>query len=378
MVGVLQKRRNTSLSRKYILDKKSIIGILILIFASTQFTFGQKLSSIVALDSAKIEYKFGRIEKAMQFLNDAEQIKASRQVLAEIYLYKARIYSMQLNSSEAERCTYSLLVIRPFTEFANDEFVEITRAAANAKISPYFSFGTFYGLNNPSVNSSNESSLISSSEITTISNSSVNLGDSYGINAEFYLRRRWSIYTEFNLTQLNFTRSTSVEGLATSELYFHFKYIQLPIGMRFDILPILFYSKKNPINISVGAGAYGNKLNSAEAFSGGVDDYYYGINAINVNNYFNSFTYGAWADASFAYRKNRIKFSLKLRYYKDFNLANNSYAKYSIGTGDDIIFENYQIIDDIYFSNITLNFGLNYYLRYKIFDDIIKKKSNDD
>ncbi|MCK5539184.1 MAG: hypothetical protein KAI79_20345, partial [Bacteroidales bacterium] len=67
---------------------------MILIFASTQFTFGQKLSSIVALDSAKIEYKFGRIEKAMQFLNDAEQIKASRQVLAEIYLYKARIYSM--------------------------------------------------------------------------------------------------------------------------------------------------------------------------------------------------------------------------------------------------------------------------------------------
>lgn len=371
MVGILQKRRDRTIQRKFILSTISLVFGLIIFSKNIQ---SQDLTSIKSLDSAKIDYKLGRLDKAMLFLDEAEALQASRQIKAEIFLYKARIHSLQFNSAMADFYTKKFVVITPFFKFDEDEQSEILLVARQSKISPRFGLGVSYAMNSLLINNISNSSLISSSDETNVSNFSHFYDFSLGINAEWYFYRVSSIYSEINFTRFNFVRKTLVGDISNTETYFNLHYIQLPIGLKFDLAPIYFYSRAKFFNFYVSGGIYGSRLNGSKAYAGGYTEFYDDLNAISMNNYFNRYIYGYWTSVAFAYRIRKIKISLAMRYQQDLAQVNASVAQYALGTGDELLFNHYQIIDNMYFSNIALQFGATYHIRYKIFKDLFGKR----
>jgi len=371
MVGILQKRRNRTIQRKFILS--TLLLSLCLIINLKQI-HSQDLTSIKSLDSAKIDYKLGRLDKAMMFLDEAEALQASRQVKAEIYLYKARIHSLQFNSAMANYYTKKFVVITPFFKFDDDEQSEILLLAQQSKISPRLGFGISSAMNSLIIENISTSSLISSSEEIYVNNSSQFYDLSVGINTEWYFSRVSAVYAELNITRFNFMRKTVVGNINETETYFNLHYTQLPIGFKLDLAPIYFYSRAKFFNFYISGGIYSSRLIGSKAYTGGYDDFMDDINAISMDNYFNRYVYGYWASAAFAYRMKKFKISMAVRYQQDLAQANAPLAQYALGTGDELLFNHYQLIDNMNFSNVALQFGVTYHVRYKIFKDLFEKR----
>lgn len=351
---------------------KHILFLLITLLTGSTI-YAQKESSIKLLDSAKIAYNTGQINVALNHLKKAETLKNSRQIDAEIFLYQARIYAHKRDVKKLEAYTREYLVLKPFTSFENDEFSEIIQTANQSVISPRWGIGASFGLLDTRIIYQTPTSLITSATPIVIELNPVQLNTQFALNTQFYLHKHFSVYAEFNKSSIAFSREQTNENIKNASMYFSVGYINLPLGLKTDLIPIAFYNKKSPFNLSLAGGAALQFRTEATSYPGGGNDFDFGINGVNANNYFTSFNYSFWSEISAGYRLKHFNFVAAIRYTKDQNNIGDAQKRYSIGTGDELVFENYQVIDDIWFNHLAVIIGVNYYLRFKIFRKIFSR-----
>jgi len=341
------------------------IFLLIVFILLNNILWAQEKSTLTYLDSAKVSYKKGQIEQSRAYLDSANQFKVPKSIRGDIYLYKARIASLNKNALLAEYYTKKLFALKPFTHLESDEFEEIKKTARESKISPRLGLEADFGLVSNHIEINDDVSIIY--DENNQFKDSVNIIGypfNFGLGAEYYLISHLSLKASIQYTSLEIERIISMPQIGENGVRFKIRMLQTPFYINWDIFPNYFYNNAQKFNIGVAAGIYQTQYfnSSAESL------FNTSANISDASNFFvpNNIGYIGQARLSYRLLKN-LNLAFNIEYWKD--LKSLTYPEPLFrGSGDVLIFDYYQITDLYKSTNIKLNFSLTYYLRYKIFE----------
>jgi len=353
------------------------IFLLIVYMLISNIVWAQEKSALTYLDSAKIAYKIGKIDQSRAYLDSANQFKVPKSIRGDIYLYKARIASLNKNALLAEYYTKKLFALNPFLHLESDEFEEIKKTAEESKISPRLGIEADLGLVYNEIKIKNSVSIIYD-ENNQI-NSSVNiigLPFNFGLGTEFYLKPHLSVKASIQYTSLEIERIINIPQIGENSVLFKMHMLQTPFYINWDIFPNYFYNHAQKFNLGVAVGTFYSQILS----SGAESLFNTSANISDASNFFAPNNVGFIGQTRLSYRlfKN-LNLALNIEYWKD--LQSLTYPEPLFrGSGDVLIFDYYQITDLYKSTNIKFNFSLTYFLRYKIFEkseiDISSSTSN--
>ncbi len=335
--------------------------------------YSQKLTTLNFLDSAKASYKTGQLNIAKDFLDTAVQIRSSKQIKSDIFLYKARIFAQKKNAILSKYYTQKMLVLSPFIHLESDEFPEIRQTAEQSLISPRLSFELITGLNFAMIKTHfGINSITKENTLFIRSNKASNPTTIYGLIANFYVRPKIFFSTGIERFALNFIRKNYIQGISSSMMNLSMNYLQNLLLINYDFSSNHFYNHINKFNMNIGVGIYYSVLLSSYASSiqeqnasGKIDTY----------NYFEHFTPGLTTQLSFSYRiipQAILSFKTELNHDLQQITASNIFF---YGQGDELIFDYYQNMDAISLNYLKFELSFSYFLKYKIFNNIVKKQA---